>query len=133
MVSIFKKRIIAYIADFFVISAFLWIFAQILAFIVIPHSMFLIYNYFIYLLPIIIIVYFVLLEKIKGTTVGKHLMFLKVKSNTGGSISFFQAILRNISKLYWLPIILDILIGYLTGGSKDRILNKLSKTNVVEE
>ena len=133
MVSIFVKRIIAYIADFFVVSAFLWIVAQILAFIIIPYSTFMIYNYFIYLVPLIAIIYFALLEKMKGTSVGKHLMYLKVESDDKSPISFSQAIVRNISKLYWLPIIIDVIIGKLMDGSKYRILDKLSKTSVVNE
>ncbi|KZX16795.1 RDD family protein [Methanobrevibacter cuticularis] len=152
MVSIFKKRIIAYIADYFVVSAIMWILAEILAILIIPYSMFIIYNYFIIIAPIAGIIYFVLLEKTKGTTVGKHLMFLKVVSikNTEETpnnedenenkdnestqqISYKQAIVRNLSKIYWVPIIFDVIIGKYYGNSDERILGQLSKTKVVDE
>lgn len=135
MASMFTKRALAYIIDYFVVTAIMWILAQILAFIVIPYSMFIIYNYFVLLLPIITILYFVLLEKMKETTIGKNIMFLKVVSIDGSRISYMQAIIRNLSKLYWIPIILDLLIGRIYGNSNDneRILGKLSKTQVVNE
>jgi uncharacterized RDD family membrane protein YckC len=133
MLNLFKKRVLAYLIDFFIVSALMWIFAQIAAFIIIPYSMFLIYNYFIFLIPFVILLYFVISEKKKRTTVGKNLMFLEIVSMDGGEISYKQAIIRNLSKLYWLPIIGDVLIGKLVKGSNDRILGELSKTNVIIE
>lgn len=134
MESIFKKRILAYIIDYFVITALMWILAQILAIIIIPYSMFIIYNYFVFILPIITIIYFAFLEKNKGVTVGKSIMFLKVVSSSGNEINYFQAIIRNLSKIYWVPIIVDLIIGRFYGDeSNERILGKLSKTKVVNE
>lgn len=133
MASIFTKRILAYIADYFVVTAILWILAQILAIVIIPFSFFVIYSYFLFLLPIFIIVYFVLLEKKKGTTIGKNILFLKVVSEDGEDISYKQAIIRNLSKLYWIPIIFDVIIGRYVGNSNERFLGQLSKTMVVEE
>ncbi|KZX12661.1 RDD family protein [Methanobrevibacter curvatus] len=133
MLSIFKKRIVAYIADFFVVSAILWVIAQLAAYYIIPHATFIIYNYFIILVPIFTIVYFVFSEKNYKTTVGKHLMFLEVVSYEGNNISYKQAIARNLSKLYWFPIIIDFLIGKYTKSKDERILGQLSKTSVINE
>jgi len=133
MASLFTKRILAYLADYFVITAILWILAQILAIVVIPYSLFIVYSYFIYLLPVFIMVYFVLLEKKRGTTIGKNILSLKVVSEEGKDISYKQAIIRNLSKLYYIPIIFDLIIGKFFGKSNERILGQLSKTMVVEE
>jgi len=132
MVSVFRKRILAYLADYFVVTAILWILSQILAIIVIPFSFFIIYNWFMFLLPIVIIFYFVLLETKKGTTIGKDILSLNVVSEDGTNISYKQAIIRNLSKLYWIPIIFDFIIGKYVGESDERILGQLSKTMVVE-
>ena len=132
MVSVFRKRILAYLADYFVVTAILWILSQILAIIVIPFSFFIIYNCFMFLLPIVIIFYFVLLETKKGTTIGKDILSLNVVSEDGTNISYKQAIIRNLSKLYWIPIIFDFIIGKYVGESDERILGQLSKTMVVE-
>ncbi|WP_225370007.1 RDD family protein [Methanobrevibacter arboriphilus] len=89
------------------------------------------------LAPIIGLAYFILLEKKLGTTVGKHLLFLKVLStdsyNYNNKISYKQSVIRNLSKIYWIPIIFDILIGRFTGSSNERILGRLSHSEVVLE
>jgi len=137
MVSVFKKRVLAYIADYFVVSAIMWIIAELLYFIVFPFSAFFVYEYMIILTPIIGLAYFILLEKNLGATVGKHLLFLKVISidnyNYNNKISYKQSIIRNLSKIYWIPIIFDILIGRFTGSSNERILGRLSHSEVVLE
>jgi uncharacterized RDD family membrane protein YckC len=133
MDTMLKKRIIAYIADFFVVSAILWILAWILGYIFIPYSMFIVYNYFIFLLPIVSMIYFIILEKTQGQTIGKQLVFIKVEGNDYIEINYKQAFLRNISKIYWLPIILDYLIGKYVKKYDDKILGVISKTEVVEE
>jgi len=133
MDTMLKKRIIAYIADFFVVSAILWILAWILGYIFIPYSMFIVYNYFIFLLPIVSMIYFIILEKTQGQTIGKQLVFIKVEGNDYIEINYKQAFLRNISKIYWLPVILDYIIGKYVKKYDDKILGVISKTEVVEE
>jgi len=137
MVSLFKKRVLAYIADYFVVTAIMWIVAQLLAIVVLPYAAFFIYDYFIIILPFVGLIYFVVLEAKIGTTVGKHLLFLKVVSTANNAyysnVSYSQSLIRNLSKIYWLPIIIDLIIGRLVGQSNERILGRLSRTEVVNE
>lgn len=132
MVSLFKKRIIAYFADFFVVSAFMWIISFLLWMFVNPYSVFTIYNYFPYVVPVLIMIYFVYCEKNKGSTVGKALMFIEVRSFNGLKITYPQAIVRNLSKILWFPILFDLAIGKIL-KKNDRILSSISKTVVIEE
>lgn len=132
MVSLFTRRIIAYIADFFVVSAFMWIVSFVLYLVMNPYSMNSIYYYFPFVVPILIMVYFIICEKYKGATVGKALLYLQVRSNNGEYISWTQAIVRNLTKIYWVPIIFDWAIGKIL-GKKDRILNSITKTRVFDE
>lgn len=132
MASIFVKRTIAYLADFFVVSAFMWIISFILSIIANPYSIYQIYHYFVYVIPILSLVYFVFLEKTKGSTVGKALMYIEVKSRNGYEITYQQAIVRNLSKIYWFPILFDWAIGKILKND-DRILDTLSNTVIVEE
>ncbi len=137
--SLFVKRLIAYILDFFVVSAFMWIFSYLAYFIINPLNMFTIYHYFVFILPVLILVYFTILEKNIGATVGKRLMFIEVKStvakrNRNGrnyNLSYGQAFVRSLSKIYWFPIIIDVILGKITG--KTRLLDGLSRTKVMEE
>ena len=131
MVSIFTRRVIAYVMDFFVVSAFMWIISYLLFLVVGSNLYYTVYQCFIYLVPILILVYFILCEKSVGATVGKSIMYLQVRSRNGSYISWPQAIIRNLTKIYWIPILFDWAIGKALGT--DRILNHITKTVVVDE
>ena len=137
--DLFLKRTIAYILDFFVVSAFMWIISYFAYFFINYFNMFQIYHYFVFILPVIILLYFTILEKNLGATVGKRLMFIEVKSTVPKrgrlgrdySITYTQALIRSLSKIYWFPIIIDVILGKITG--KTRLLDGITRTTVVEE
>ena len=132
MASVFTRRVLAYIIDFFVVSAFMWIVSFLLSVFINPYGQFQVYMYFPYVVPVLIILYFVLLEKTKGATVGKALMYLRVISRNGYPISTVQAIGRNLTKIFWFPIIFDWALGKLFRRD-DRIFSDFTKTIVVNE
>ena len=117
--------------DFFVVSAFVWIIAYLLSLIVRPGDYYSVYQSMLIISPILTLVYFILCEKFFGATVGKSLMYLEVKSRNGYDINWAQAIVRNLTKIYWFPILFDWLIGKIL--KKDRILNEIARTVVIKE
>lgn len=137
--NMFLKRTIAYVLDFFVVSAFMWIFSYLAYFAINYYNMFSIYNYLIWILPIVTVLYFTILEKNIGATVGKRLMFIEVRSTrqartvrrSRAQVTYAQAFIRSISKVYWFPIIIDVVLGKISGNT--RILDKISRTVVVNE
>ena len=131
MVTVFTRRVIAYVLDFFVVSSFMWILSYLFFLVVNPVDVYYVYQIFPVIVPILIIVYFVACEKIKGATVGKALMYLQVRSRNGAYINWAQAIVRNLSKIFWVPIIFDWAIGKFL--NHDRILAYITKTVVVDE
>ena len=130
MMSLFSRRIIAYILDFFVVSSVMWIFAYLLSLMLSPLDVTYVYAAFPYIAPVLGFIYFVFLEKSKGSTVGKAIMYLEVRSRNGAYINWPQAIVRNLTKIYWVPIIFDWLIGRIM--KTDRFLCKITKTVVVD-
>ena len=104
MANIFSRRVIAYVADFFVVSAIMWIVSYLMYLIINPYETYKVYSYFIYVVPFLVFFYFVILEKFKGSTVGKALMYIQVRSKNGAKISWAQAIVRNLTKLFWIQI-----------------------------
>ena len=132
MASVFTRRVIAYILDFFVVSAFMWIVSYLCYLLMNPYETYSVYQFFPIILPIIILLYVILLEKTKGATVGKALMYLEVRSRNGARINWPQAIVRNLSKIYWVPIIFDWAIGKIF-KSNNRILGDITKTVVIDE
>ena len=137
--DLFGKRVVAYILDFFVVSAFMWIFSYFAYFFINYFNMFQIYHYFVFILPFLILLYFTILEKNIGATVGKRLMFIEVKSvvprrgrlGRDYSITYSQALIRSLSKIYWFPIIIDVILGRIAG--KTRLLDGITRTTVIEE
>ena len=139
MIDLFGKCVVSYILDFFVVSAFMWIVSYFAYFFINYFNMFQIYHYFVFVLPILILLYFTILEKSIGATIGKRLMFIEVKSavprrgrlGRDYSLTFSQALIRSLSKIYWFPIIIDVILGRITG--KARLLDGITRTTVVEE
>ena len=131
MASVFSRRIIAYIIDFIVVSAVMWILSFLVFQIMNPYDTYTVYKYFPYLAPVLIFAYFVLCEKFFGASVGKSLTYLQVRSKNGARISWPQAIVRNLTKIYWFPIIFDWAIGKLM--KTDRLFDNITRTVVVDE
>ena len=83
--------------------------------------------------------YFTILEKNLGATIGKRLMFIEVQATVPRrgklgrdySLTYSQALIRSLSKIYWFPIIIDVILGKITG--KTRLLDGITRTTVVEE
>ena len=131
MVSVFTRRVIAYVIDFFVVSAFMWIVSYLCYIIFNPVGVYGVYQYFPTVVPILIMLYFVYCEKVHGATVGKALMYLQVRSRNGAYINWAQAVVRNLSKIFGVPILFDWAIGKFLG--QDRILSFFTKTVVIDE
>lgn len=129
MSTVFTKRVIAYVLDFIVVSALMWIVSYFLFGIIGPQKVYDAYRYLPYVVPVLIFVYFVLLEKLAGASIGKAIMNIQVRSKNGANISWLQAIVRNLTKIYWIPIIFDWLIGKFL--RTDRLFNNITRTTVV--
>jgi uncharacterized RDD family membrane protein YckC len=131
MASVFSRRVVAYIIDFFVISAVMWIVAYLIFGAVDPKEVYKIYDVLPYVSGALTFVYFVLSEKLFGASIGKSVLYLEVKSKNGANISWLQAIVRNLTKICWVPIIFDWLIGKILRS--DRLLNNITRTIVINE
>ena len=129
MATIFTRRVIAYLLDFLVVSAFMWIISFFLYGLLGPKNVYQAYQVIPFLMPVLGLLYFILCEKIASASIGKAIMKLEVKSRNGANISWLQAIVRNLSKRYWIPIIFDWLIGRFL--KTDRLLNNITRTTVV--
>ncbi len=91
-----------------------------------------------FLLPfiygIILVIYSAFLEASwGGMTIGKKLLGLQVQTTNGGKVTFDKAFLRNISKIYWILLFLDWLLGILTTGNKSqKYTDRMAGTVVVQ-
>lgn len=78
------------------------------------------------------LLYFIILEIMKGATLGKMILGLQVQTLDGKRVSFGQSFIRNISKILGPLIIIDWLIGILTeGNKKQKLTDRMAGTIVV--
>ncbi|MDP2837409.1 MAG: RDD family protein [Methanobacteriaceae archaeon] len=132
MESLTKKRFWAFIIDFIVITALMWILSVIIYPLVVVTGYFTIFNYWIILLALVIICYFTYLEGQYQKTIGKSLVGIEVKS-IDEELTYKQTFIRNISKILWIPILIDLLLGKLIKNGSLRVLDKYAHTEVVFE
>jgi uncharacterized RDD family membrane protein YckC len=77
------------------------------------------------------IVYSTVMEGTFGHTFGKKFLNLQVRS-LYGDMDLIKAFIRNISKIHWLFLLLDWLVGFATDGDpRQRLLDRFANTIVV--
>ena len=124
------KRAVAYVID----SIIVWVATTIILaiirlplFIANPAAFFNIFS-FPFAMGLLYILYFPIAETMYGATIGKSLLGLKVVTKTDGKLSFEKAFIRNISKIHWVLLLLDLIGGLVTSTDlhqkyTDRIAN----------
>jgi len=80
------------------------------------------------------VLYSVILEISWGATIGKKLIGLQVQTVSGSRVTIDKAFIRNISKIFWLFLILDWLIGVATPGAdrRQKYSDRIAGTTVVQ-
>jgi uncharacterized RDD family membrane protein YckC len=86
-----------------------------------------------FLLGIFEILYFVFMEVSYDATLGKKILGLQVQTANGGKVTFDKAFIRNISKIYWLFLLLDWILGIAIAGTDQRqkYTDRIAGTTVV--
>jgi uncharacterized RDD family membrane protein YckC len=80
----------------------------------------------------VFILYNATMESNQGASIGKGVFNLKVVSKSGSNPSFEDALVRNISKIYWLLLILDVIVGLaLSKDYKQKYSDTFLGTSVV--
>ncbi|HEX4920241.1 MAG TPA: RDD family protein [Candidatus Bathyarchaeia archaeon] len=65
---------------------------------------------------VILFLYFFLAEGLYARTIGKEIMGLRIARIDGKPMDFRSSLIRNISKIYWLLLLVDVLVGLGTHG-----------------
>lgn len=82
-------------------------------------------------LVVLTLAYFTILEAQTNKTIGKKISKLYV-SDTEGYMTYKKAFIRNITKIFWIPLIFDLLLGKLL-GFPSRLFDKLAGTDVYRD
>jgi uncharacterized RDD family membrane protein YckC len=82
---------------------------------------------------VLMVLYFLYAEVAWGGTLGKRIMGLRVQTVNGGKINYSQSFIRNISKIFWVFLLLDWLIGIATPGDRrQKYSDRMAGTVVVQ-
>jgi uncharacterized RDD family membrane protein YckC len=65
---------------------------------------------------LILFLYFFLSEGLYGRTIGKEIMGLRVERVDGKRMDMRSSLIRNISKIYWVLLLIDVAVGLGTHG-----------------
>ena len=80
----------------------------------------------------IFILYNMVMETTYGASFGKRAFHLKVVSKSGANPNLGEAFVRNVSKIYWLLLLLDVIIGLAVSKNyQQKYTDKLMGTAVV--
>ena len=80
----------------------------------------------------IFVLYNAVMEVSSGASIGKKLFKLKVTSRRGSTPTFAEAFVRNLSKIYWLLLLLDVIVGLaVSHGYQQKYSDRYMGTKVV--
>ena len=130
MEILWGRRFVALIVDIIILTLFMYIITAVIFLLFAGVGIFSVLNYWIFMAAIIIIVYFTFMEGKTNSTLGKNLLKLQVMT-FNGNMGYKKAFIRSLSKILYVPLIVDVLLGFIFGDSNDRILDKVSDTYVV--
>ncbi|MFO8110098.1 MAG: RDD family protein [Thermoplasmata archaeon] len=120
------KRVVAYLADFFISSILVFIPLYLLNLTFFPDIIIL----FQVMAGAFQVFYSSVLEYYNRQTLGKNFFNLEVEGLRGG-IDLHEALIRNISKVHGLLIFLDTIVGLATEGDpRQRYLDSVADTTV---
>ena len=130
MENFWGRRFAALLVDIIILTLFMYVVSAIVFLLFAQLGIFSVLNYWIFIAAIIIIVYFTFMEGKTNSTLGKNLLRLQVMT-FNGNMGYKKAFIRSLSKILYIPLIVDVLLGFIFGDSNDRILDKVSGTYVV--
>jgi len=80
----------------------------------------------------VFILYNMVMETTYGASFGKRIFHLKVVSKTGSNPNLAESFVRNLSKIYWLLLLLDVIVGLaVSKGYQQKYSDKFMGTSVV--
>jgi uncharacterized RDD family membrane protein YckC len=90
-------------------------------------------SFFTFLAGVVLVLYFTAAEVLSGSSIGKRILGLKVVASGGRLPNAGEALIRNLSKIYWLLLLLDIIVGLATSRDYTRkYSDKLMGMSVVD-
>ena len=130
------RRLVAYVIDILAVSVAVAIILAIIAFPVFITDPFGYFNWvsFPFAKGVFAVAYFVIAETTYGTTIGKHLLGLKVVTRNEEKITLEKSFIRNISKIHEAFLLLDVAIGIITlPNLNEKYMDEIAGTTIKKD
>lgn len=125
-------RLAALIVDAIFITLLMWVLTATIYPLIAWTNLYSVFNYWLILWGLLTVLYFMVMEGKWSTTLGKGLFKLKVQYREG-EMDYKKALLRNISKFLWIPLVVDLAVGSSRSkDGKERYLDRLAGTRVIK-
>ena len=136
MMNIWLMRFLALLIDSIVLGIIVGVIYVVVVFwLIAGGGWFLWYSWLVlpFVLGILSLLYFPVMESSSGATLGKKLIGLQVQTTSGGRVTFDKALIRNISKIHGLFLFLDWLIAVASPGPdpRQKYTDRIAGTTVV--
>ena len=128
----FTSRLKAVIIDAIVVILFSAFLNNILYIILsMINNQFLLAYYPTIVVVVVTMAYFTIFEAKTNKTLGKQITHLYV-SDDEGYMTYGKAFIRNLTKIFWIPLIFDVIIGKVL-NYPSRLFDKLAGTDVYSD
>ncbi|MEM2102406.1 MAG: RDD family protein [Candidatus Bathyarchaeia archaeon] len=126
------RRFVAFIIDAVILSVATWILIGIIAIASLGFWWWTNMLAFPFLSGIFWLLYSACMEYFYGFTIGKRIMALRVMKTDGKRLTLDLAFLRNVTKIYWVLLLLDIVVALaLPGDPTQKYTDRFARTSVV--
>lgn len=79
------------------------------------------------------VLYFTVAESAMGASIGKRMLGLRVVSKARANPNLVEFFVRNLSKIFWLIVLLDAVVGLATSKRyTQKYTDRLMGTDVIE-
>ena len=129
-------RLVAFIIDSIIIGIIAFIIYFFITLSILSGGLWFLWGPFLVLgllLGLLELLYFMFMDASYGGTLGKRIMGLQVQMVDGSKVTFEKAFVRNISKIFWLFLLLDWILGAAFPGrdQRQKYTDRIAGTTVV--
>ena len=83
---------------------------------------------------ILFVLYFTISETLYSATIGKRFLHLRVVMTDGSRVNFEKSLIRNLSKIFVLLLLLDVLVGLFSNSRRgQKYSDYYAGTNVIRD
>jgi uncharacterized RDD family membrane protein YckC len=132
-------RLVAFIIDTIIIGIVAGIiYFVLLIFVVLAGGLWFLWGPFLllgFILGLLELLYFMFMDATYGGTLGKRFLGLHVQMVDGSKVTFDKSFIRNISKIFWVFLLIDWILGVATPGrdQRQKYSDRIAGTTVVSE